>query len=154
MLLPNKTKANRTTTLCCHFKTSYVTTKQFNLYSRKESKWISKHPMLLPNPVVSDHSAPCPLISKHPMLLPNRIIIPTLLFSRIYFKTSYVTTKPTVLSHFSANQFPRNRSTAGFYSNFTNRRSIFIMIPENASFPCKIRLFSMFTKIPAGKPLL
>ena len=70
------------------------------------------------------------------------------------FKTSYVTTKPTVLSHFSAHQFTRNRSTAGFYLNFTNRRSIFIMIPENASFPCKIRLFSMFTKIPVGKPLL
>ena len=93
-------------------------------------------------------------ISKHPMLLPNESNRKFQFFTKLYFKTSYVTTKPTVLSHFSAHQFTRNRSTAGFYLNFTNRRSIFIMIPENASFPCKIRLFSMFTKIPVGKPLL
>ena len=67
------------------------------------------------------------------------------------FKTSYVTTKPTVLSHSSILQFPENRSTAGFSSKFTSRHQIFVTIPKNDNFPCKIRLFRTFIKFSVGK---
>ena len=71
-----------------------------------------------------------------------------------YFKTSYVTIKPTILSHSSVHQFPQNRSTMGFSSKFTSRHSIFVTVPENAKFPCKIRLSCMSTKFSVGKFLL
>lgn len=73
------------------------------------------------------------------------------LLRQTYFKTSYVTTKPTVLSRSSDCQFQKNRLTTGFSSNFTNRHSIFVTIPENTKLPCKIRLSCIFIKFPVGK---
>ena len=132
------------------FNTSYVTTKPCILFKDKQSNSISKHHMLLPNETIEYMNVPVALFQNIVCYYQTLVSLKRNL-GKLHFKTSYVTTKLTVLSRSSIFQFPENRSTAGFSSKFTSRYQIFVTIPKNDNFPCKIRLFRAFTKFSVGK---